>query len=96
MFDGLAQWLATITWPLVSRVLVALGLGTVTYTGASSALNSALDSAVGSAYQLTGVVFALVAKAGLFDVLAITSGGFVSGIAWLVAKRWAFAAGGAT
>lgn len=94
MFDGFAEWLGNITWPLVSRVLASLGLGTVTYTGATTALDAAINSASLAASSLAGPVAAILAMTGFFDAMSIVSGGLTSGIAWMVMKRWALNAGG--
>lgn len=88
--DGIAAWLSRITWPLVSRVLASLGLGTVTYTGADTALSSALGSVKAAAASITGDVFQLLAMAGFFDAMSITAGGLTASLAWLVMKHWAF------
>lgn len=88
--DNIATWLAAITWPLVSRVLVALGLGTVTYTGASTALGSALSGAKGAFTGLIVEVAQLLAMAGFFDAMSIMAGGLMSSLAWMVMKKWAF------
>lgn len=87
--DDIAGWLARISWPLVSRVMSSLGVGTVTYTGADTALTSALDAAKGSMASLGGEVLQILAMSGFFDAMAITSGGIVSGLTWLVLKRFA-------
>jgi len=87
--EGMAAWLSQITWPLVSRVLTALGFGYVTYEGASGAVEAALNAAKASIGGIGMDVAALLAKAGFFDYMAITSGGIVSGLAWLVMKRMA-------
>lgn len=87
--ETIAEWLAKISWPIVSRVLSALGIGTVTYVGAESALTTALDSAKSAFSGLISEVLQLLAMAGFFDALAITSGGIVSGLSWLVMKRFA-------
>jgi Protein of unknown function (DUF2523) len=93
--DGIAKWLADISWPIVSRVLTAMGVGTVTYTG----LNTAVDGVIASAQSaLTGmlpVVVQIAARAGFFDYLSITSGGLVSGLTWMVLKNFALKTGGA-
>lgn len=89
MGEGLSKWLYDLSWPIVSRVLAALGLGTVTYTGLSSALTGFLDFAKGSFNGLGGEVLQFIAMAGFFEFMAITSGGLISGIAWLVLKRFA-------
>lgn len=94
--EGIADWLARITWPLVTRVLSALGAGTVTYVGADSALSQALQAAKNAFGGLAGDVAQLLAMAGFFDAMAIMSGGIVSGLAWMVLKRMALQTTGGT
>lgn len=89
MLDSLADWLAKITWPLVSRVMTALGVGTVTYTGADTALSSALSTAKAAFVGIGGDILALLAMGGFFDAMAITAGSIVSALTWLVLKRFA-------
>jgi len=87
--EGIADWLARITWPLVSRALVALGFGYTTYEGADTALGMALSAAKAAMAGLGGEVLQLLAMAGFFEAMAISSGGLVSGLAWMVMKRFA-------
>lgn len=87
--EGIAEWLAKITWPLVTRVLSSLGVGTVTYVGAETALHSAIDAAKTSFGAMAGDVAQLLAMAGFFDAMAIMSGGILSGLAWMTLKRFA-------
>lgn len=87
--EGIAEWLAKISWPLVSRVMVALGFGYTTYEGADTALQSAINAAKGAFMGIGVEVLQLLAMAGFFEAMAITSGGIVSGLAWMVMKRFA-------
>lgn len=87
--EGIAEWLAKISWPLVSRVLAAMGAGTVTYTGADSALSTALAQAKTAFVGMTADILAILSIAGFFDAMSIMSGGIVSGLAWMVMKRFA-------
>lgn len=89
MFEGLADWLAKISWPLISRALTSMGVGTVTYVGAESALSSALNSAKAAFTSIGGDLLNIIAMTGFFDAMAIMSGGLVSGLAWMVLKRFA-------
>lgn len=91
--DSIAQWLSDLSWPIVSRVLASLGIGTVTYAGAETALRGAMDTAKTAFQGIAGEVLQLLAMAGFFDAMAITSGGLVSGLAWLVMKRFALQSG---
>lgn len=93
--DDIAGWLAKISWPIVSRVMSALGVGTVTYVGTDSALNAALDSVRGALTGITGPVMQVVAMSGFFDAMAITAGGFTSALTWMVIKRFALQTTGA-
>lgn len=95
MFDGFADWLGNITWPLVTRVLASMGMGTLTFTGADSALDSAIGSVVNSANSLAAPILQLVIMSGFFDAIAIMSGSISGGLAWLVMKRWAAIGSGA-
>lgn len=94
MFDGFAEWLGAITWPLVGRALAAMGMGTITYKGAETALQGAISSAQAATNALAGPVAQILAMTGFFEAMSITSGGLVSGIGWMVMKRWALNAGG--
>ena len=94
--EGIADWLARITWPLVTRVLSALGMGTVTYVGADTALTGALQHVKNAFTGIAGEIAQLLAMAGFFEAMAIMSGGIVSGLAWMVLKRMALQTGGAT
>lgn len=87
--EGIAAWLAQVSWPIVSRVLAALGFGYVTYEGASAAVDSAVSAIQGAAGGVVGEVAAVLSLAGFFDALSITSGGIVSGLAWMAMKRFA-------
>lgn len=87
--EGLAQWLASISWPIVSRVLGSLGVGYVTYEGADTAVQTALGAAKAAFTGIGPDLLQLLAMAGIFDALSITSGGIVSGLAWMVMKRFA-------
>ena len=94
--DGIAAWIARISWPIVSRVLASLGAGTVTYVGADTALGSALGAAKNAFVGLSGDILQMLAIAGFFDAMSIMSGGIVSGLAWMVMKRFAMQTTGPT
>lgn len=87
--DSIGTWLASITWPLVSRVLTAIGLGSVTYVGADSALTSALEAAKAGFSGMTADILSILVIAGFFDAMSIMSGGLVSGLAWMAMKKFA-------
>ena len=94
--DGIAAWLARITWPLVTRVLSALGLGTATYVGADNALAGALNAVRASFTGMTVDLLNLLLLSGFFDAMAIMAGGLTSSLAWMVLKRFALQTTGQT
>lgn len=94
--DNIAEWLASITWPLVSRVFTALGIGTLTYTGADQALRGALNAAKTGFQGMASDILQLLAMAGFFDAMAIMSGGLIAGLSWLVMKKFALQTSGTT
>lgn len=96
MDDNIAAWLASISWPIVTRVFSSLGLGTITYLGADTALNSAFDSSKIALSGLTSEALQLLAMAGFFDSMSILSGGLVSSLSWLVMKKFALNTVGAS
>lgn len=93
--EGIAEWLAKISWPIVSRVMIALGFGYTTYEGADTALSGAINAAKTAFTGFSGEVLQLLAMAGFFEAMAITSGGIISGLAWMVMKRFALQTTGA-
>lgn len=92
--DGLSKWLYDLSWPIVSRVLAALGLGTLTYTGVDAALTGVLSSAKNAFQGMAAEITQLLAMCGFFEAMAISSGGIISGLAWMVLKRFALSATG--
>lgn len=91
--DSWWDWLLSVCVPVAKRVLGSLGLGVLSFTGVSATLNAALDAAKAAWGGLLIEVAQLLAMAGFFDFMAITSGGIVAGIAWLTLKRWAITSG---
>lgn len=94
MGEGFAGWIASISWPVVSRVLAALGVGTVTYTGLDAAVNSGLDAARSALTGLTPDVLQILALAGFFEAMALTAGSLLGAVTWLTLKRFALSTTG--
>lgn len=96
MTDTIAGWIASISWPIVSRLFASLGLGTLTYVGADSALNSAFSSSKLALSGLASETLQILAMGGFFDAMSILSGGLISGLSWIVLKRFALNTTGAS
>lgn len=84
----IGTWIAALAWPMVSRVLSALGIGTITYIGLSAALNSALSAAKSAVGGLSGDVMSLLAMAGMFQAMSIIAGGLISGLVFIATKKF--------
>lgn len=84
-----APWLISMATPLVRKGLAALGLGVVTYTGVSFALDQALAAAK-SAWNSQAFSSAadLLAMAGANTALGILAGALVARITMQVLKRF--------
>jgi hypothetical protein len=85
----IASWLADLIKPMVTRVLVALGFGTVTYTGVDSGLQGAVNAVKATLGGLTADISTLIAMSGFFDAIAISSGSLSTGVAMMVLKKYA-------
>jgi hypothetical protein len=90
----IANWLADILKPILTRAFVALGFGTVTYTGASSAIDGAVNAVKTTFAGLTADIASLLAMYGIFDALAIASGSLSTAVAMMVLKKFALQTGG--
>lgn len=91
--DGLAKWISDIAWPVVSRLLTAMGVGTITYTGLNEAVMGLITSTQQATQGMGAIVMQLAARAGFFDYMSITSGGILTGLTWMVMKQFALKTG---
>lgn len=85
----MGEWLLSVASAASTRILAALGIGTVTYTGMSAAITSATDAAKTAFGGLTGDVLQLVLMSGFPDALAIASGSLFSAVALVALKHFA-------
>lgn len=87
--EGIAQWLANISWPLITRIMASLGIGTVSYMGAESALMGAINTAKSAFFGAGQEMMAVLVLSGFFDAMSIMSGGLVSALSWIILKKYA-------
>lgn len=74
-------WLVAIAGPIVKRVLVALGIGVVSYAGLNAVM-SQVQSAVTNAWgQMGTVTLQLLTLAGFSDALGIALGALAARLA---------------
>lgn len=92
--DSWSSWLWMLVGPIARKAAVALGFGGFTYLGVRETVEAAFGYMSGQFAGLVVEVFALLSRAGFFEALQISSGGLVSGLTFLVLKRWGWMGGG--
>lgn len=84
----IAAWLASISGPLVMRVLAQLGIGVLTFIGVEAGINSALSYAQTTYLGLPAVVLQFLAIAGVNSALGIMAGGITARLTLMAMKRF--------
>lgn len=83
----IAAWLVAIAWPVVKRVLIAMGVGFATYEGLA-VLADALKAEVVSAWgQLGGVTLQFLSLAGFPSAVGIVLGAMVARVAMIAGNK---------
>lgn len=85
--NGLASLLVGLAGPMAKQVLIALGIGFVTYAGLDLAISAAFDAVKGNLSQIAGSSAAILARAGLFSAFSILAGGIMAGVSMVMLKR---------
>lgn len=74
-------WLASVIGPLIARALLALGMGVVTYTGATVAVDQALAYVQTSWSGMPAAVVGILALAGFDKFITIVLSAYASALA---------------
>lgn len=92
----LATFLMSMAGPLVLRALVLLGIGTMTFTGVTTALQGLIDMATSNWSSVPSDVLALGSIAGIPQALGIICGAYVARVGmWAAVAATRFVVGGA-
>lgn len=75
---NIASWLMTMVGPLVLRAMTLLGLGTITFTGVTTSLQTLIDMATSNWSSVAGDVLALASIAGIPQAVGIICGAMVA------------------
>lgn len=82
-----AGWLVSLAWPIAKKVLVALGIGTITYTGLS-ALGAQVENAVIASWgTLGGSTLAIATLGGIPQSIGIILGALNARLAFIVVGK---------
>lgn len=88
MASGFGGFLSTIAGPIARKVLVGLGVGTVTFIGLTTALSAAISAAQSSYGAVAAVPAAFLAMSGCNTAIGIIVGAIVARIALMQLKRF--------
>jgi len=90
----LATFLLSVIGPLALRVLTVLGLGTMTFTGVTAALQGLIDLSVSNWGGISADVLQLVSIAGIPQALGIVVGAMTSRVGlWAAMSATKFVVG---
>lgn len=83
----IAAWLIAIAWPVVKRVLIAMGIGFATYEGLT-VLAETLKTEIVSAWgQVGGVTLQFLSLAGFPTAVGIILGAMAARVAMIAGNK---------
>lgn len=80
IFAPAAVFLATITGPLVARIMLSIGVGVISYTGIDATLNAFFDKINTSWSGIPSNVIAICGIAGIDVFITIVASAYMSSI----------------
>lgn len=84
---AVAGWLLALAWPLAKRVLVALGIGAITYGGLSLIGNQIQSHVVSAWGAMPASALQIATLSGFSEAVGITLGAFTARIALVAAAK---------
>lgn len=83
------DWLMLVVGPLAKRVLIALGIGVVSYSGLALVADQIKDEVLSSLSGLSGAGYSVIAMTGFFEAVGILLGALSARVALMVVDRLA-------
>lgn len=83
-----AVWALALVAPLVKRILIALGVGLISYGGLALLATHVRDQVLGNLSGLTGEAYQVVAMSGAFEAVGIMLGGLAARAALMAVERF--------
>lgn len=90
---GIAAWLMSMIVPILGRIMVALGVSLVTYTGITEGVRMLIDYSKGAYQGLPSTIAGLAGLAGVGEGLGLILGAIVARVAlWTLTQstQWVF------
>lgn len=85
---NIAAWLLSIAGPIVTRVLIQLGVGVVSYAAVVAAVNTLISKARGNYDNLPSDILQVFAIAGFNDAFGIVVAAIMARLSIQVWKRF--------
>lgn len=85
---NIAAWLLSIAGPIVTRVLLQLGIGVVSYAAVITAVNSLISSARGNYNNIPSDILSIFSIAGFNDAFGIIVAAIAARLSVQVWKRF--------
>ena len=89
----MGKWLVVLAWPAISKILGAVGIGTLTFLCMEAMLRNAIAQAQQSMVGLAPDVMALLSMAGFVTALSIATGAMITSLTLIVMKRFTLRTG---
>ncbi|EHP43593.1 hypothetical protein OR16_07796 [Cupriavidus basilensis OR16] len=83
----MGAFLMALAGPLARQVLVALGIGLITYLGLDLAVSAALSAAKSSLGGMPASAAAILARGGIFTAMSILAGGVTARVSMMTMKK---------
>lgn len=88
--EDLTNWLISLAWPLVKRVLASMGFGVLTYESLSMLALQLEDSIRATWGGLGGAILDIASLGGVPQAVGIILGAYNARLAFLVLKKLSF------
>jgi len=84
---NLASWLLAVSVPVVKKVMVALGIGTISYASIKPLIDSILGNLLTTYASFTGPAAQILSLSGIPDALGIVTGAIVARVSFIVMNK---------
>lgn len=85
---NLFLWFLAAVVPLAKRVLISLGIGFVSYTALTAALNAVISQVSSNISSIPYEISSFLAISGLFTAMGIIFGGVMARVSLMAVERF--------
>lgn len=84
----IAEWILALAGPFIRRILIALGVGVISFAGLTLLANQVRDQVLSNLSGLTGDAYQVIAMSGAFEAVGILLGGLAARAALMAMERF--------